>query len=1070
MADPVFNYVATNPFGLNGVGLRAAPDLVDIDGDGDLDAFVGNLNGDTSFFKNTGTTSNPIFVAAVTNPFGLNNMGGDNPTFVDIDGDSDLDALVGRGDGVTLFYKNTGTAASPAFAAAIISPFGLSGVGFGADPTFVDIDGDGDLDAFVGDYYGNTQFFKNTGTVNNPIFAAAVTNPFGLSDAGGYASPTFADIDGDGDLDVFVGNGHYTGSSGTWFFRNVGTINNPTFYRDNNNPFGLSNVGGSYTNPTFADIDDDSDLDVFVGNNSGSTLFFQNTGIGTNSHFSWDDAFGLNNAVEYTDFTFVDIDGDGDLDAFAGNSYYYYDAGGDTLFFENTGTINNPVFAAASTNPFGLDNVGSFSSPTFVDIDGDGDMDAFVGDEAGNMHFFENTGITSNPMFAAAVTNPFGLSDAGNFASPTFADIDADGDQDAFVNNMFFQNTGTASSPVFAAPQANPFGLTGSDFTFVDFDRDGDLDAFANNTQFFRNTGSASNPAFSYAGSSPAGLPGGIYRGSITSQTFVDIDGDGDLDAYVNGTYSYSSVSAWGGFLANNNAPNVANLTVPETYTKNTPLNLANIVISDPDSANVTATLKLSNVAAGSLSTGTSGAVTSTFNASTGTWTASGALADVNALLAGVIFTPVTNFSGAFTINTSISDGVASPLLGSKNFTVDAAGVLLTSTSGNDILTGTSSINDTVTYASATGPVTVSLNITTQQNTIGAGLDTITKVENLIGSAFGDSLTGDATDNVLDGKAGNDTLIGWSGADTMIGGLGNDTYFVENAGDIVTEKLNQGTDTVSSRLAYTLPVNVENLILTGTAVIDGTGNNLNNVITGNNAANQLNGDTGNDTLKGGAGNDTLIGWSGADTMVGGSGNDTYFVENVGDIVTEKLNQGTDTVSSRLTYTLSVNVENLILTGSAAANGTGNSLANTITGNSAANRLSGLTGNDTLNGGGGNDVLNGGAGTNTLTGGAGKDIFLFATAAHNDTVTDYSVANDTIQLENAVFTALTATGTLAAGQFKVGTKALDANDHIIYNNAAGTLLYDADGNGVGASVQIATVGTGLAMTNAEFVVI
>lgn len=1069
MADPVFNYVATNPFGLSDVGSHAAPDLVDIDGDGDLDAFVGNLDGDTSFFKNTGTTSNPIFAAAVTNPFGLNNTGGDNPTFVDIDGDSDLDALIGRGDGVTLFYKNTGTTASPAFAAAVINPFGLSDVGFGADPTFVDIDGDGDLDAFVGDYYGNTQFLKNTGTTSNPVFAAAVTNPFGLGDAGGYASSTFADIDGDGDLDAFVGNGHYDGSSGTLFFRNIGTINNPAFYRDSSNPFGLSNAG-NYSNPTFADIDDDSDLDVLVGNSSGNTLFFQNTGIGSSPSFSWDSAFGLNNAVGYTDFTFVDIDGDGDLDAFAGSRYYYYYAeGGDTLFFENTGTAGSPVFAVASTNSFGLSDIGSFSSPAFVDIDGDDDMDAFVGDEAGNTRFFENIGTISNPVFATAVTNPFDLSDAGNFANPTFADIDADGDQDAFVNNMFFQNTGTTSNPVFAAPQANPFGLTGSDFTFVDFDRDGDLDAFANHTQFFRNTGSASNPAFSYTGSSPSGLPGSIYRGSITDQTFVDIDGDGDLDAYVNGTYSYGGTSAWGGFLTNNHAPNVANLTVPETYTENTPLNLTDIVISDPDSANVTVTLKLSNSAAGSLSTAISGAVTSIYNTSTGTWTASGALANVNALLAGVVFTPAANFAGAFTINTSISDDAALPLLGSKKFTVDG-GLLLISTPGNDILTGTSSNNDTVTYVSATAPVTVSLDIAGQQNTIGAGLDTLTSIENLIGSAFGDSLTGSAANNILDGRAGNDILRGWSGADTMIGGLGNDTYFVENAGDIVTEKLNQGIDTVSSRLTYTLPVNVENMILTDTAVVNGTGNSLNNVITGNNAANQLNGDAGNDMLNGGAGNDTLIGWSGADTMVGGSGDDTYFVENAGDVVTEKPGEGNDTVSSRLTYTLSANVENLTLTGSAAVNGTGNGLANAITGNSAANQLNGLAGNDTLNGGGGDDVLNGGAGTNTLTGGTGSDIFRFATAIHNDVVTDYSVANDTIQLENAVFAALTTTGKLAAGQFRIGTKALDANDHVIYNNVAGKLLYDADGNGVGAAVQIATIGTGLAMTSAEFVVI
>ena len=361
-------------------------------------------------------------------------------------------------------------------------------------------------------------------------------------------------------------------------------------------------------------------------------------------------------------------------------------------------------------------------------------------------------------------------------------------------------------------------------------------------------------------------------------------------------------------------------------------------------------------------------------------------------------------------------------------------------------------------------------------------------IENASGGSNDDTLSGNDLTNALNGNdgndtlfglAGNDTLTGWSGADTMIGGIGNDSYYVENAGDVVTEQLNEGIDTVSSKLTYSLPANVENLILTGTLTVNGIGNSLNNAITGNNAANQLNGDAGNDTINGGAGDDTLIGWSGADNMLGGLGNDSYFVENAGDVVTENLNQGTDTVSSRLTYTLPANVENLTLTGTSAVNGTGNGLANVITGNATNNQLNGGVGNDilndgagndTLNGGAGNDTLDGGIGTNTLTGGTGNDIFKFTTLGHIDTITDYNVANDTIQLENAVFTALTTTGTLAAGQFRIGTQAVDANDFIIYNNATGALLYDANGSSAGAAIQIATIGVGLAMTNADFVII
>ena len=190
-------------------------------------------------------------------------------------------------------------------------------------------------------------------------------------------------------------------------------------------------------------------------------------------------------------------------------------------------------------------------------------------------------------------------------------------------------------------------------------------------------------------------------------------------------------------------------------------------------------------------------------------------------------------------------------------------------------------------------------------------------------------------------------------------------------------------------------------------------------------------------------------------------NDSYEVDDAGDVITEKLNQGTDKVNSNLTYTLSANIENLTLTGEASINGTGNGQANVIIGNAAVNQLKG---------GAGNDTIDGKAGNNILTGGLGNDNFKFTVADHIDKITDYNVTNDTIQLENSIFTALTATGTLAADQFKVGVQASDANDFIVYNNTTGALLYDADGNGVGTAQQIATLSAGLAMTNADIVVI
>lgn len=520
----------------------------------------------------------------------------------------------------------------------------------------------------------------------------------------------------------------------------------------------------------------------------------------------------------------------------------------------------------------------------------------------------------------------------------------------------------------------------------------------------------------------------------------------------------------------------------------------------------------------------------------------------------------------------------------------------------------------------------------------------------LNGDAGNDQIYGGAGADVLFGGADNDYLDGGIGADAMIGGTGDDTFIVDSIGDSVSEAAGEGADTVLSSITYSLAETLENLTLTGAAAINGSGNSVANAILGNNATNvlygrasgdtldgaggsdtlyggdgfdslaggdgadlldggndndALNGGAANDVLYGRAGADVLDGGAGADSMFGGAGDDQYVVEDVGDIVAESAASGADSVTASISYALTAFVETLTLTGVDAINGTGNALANTISGNAASNTLSGLNGadtlhggdgGDTLNGGAGNDVLNGGsgadlldggadldtlnggadgdtlygrssgdtlngdagndviyggdgddnanggadndlidggngndtlaggdgddvvygrqnndtlsggagaddvyggdgddvvfggdgedlldgsngadrldggAGADTLNGGAGADAFVFSTllgGGNVDVIMGFIVADDTIELAISVFGTIAA-GPLAASAFVIGAAAADADDRIIYDPTTGALWYDADGDGAGAAVQFATLATGLALTNADFV--
>ncbi|MFN7285077.1 MAG: LamG-like jellyroll fold domain-containing protein, partial [Dolichospermum sp.] len=298
---------------------------------------------------------------------------------------------------------------------------------------------------------------------------------------------------------------------------------------------------------------------------------------------------------------------------------------------------------------------------------------------------------------------------------------------------------------------------------------------------------------------------------------------------------------------------------------------------------------------------------------------------------------------------------------------------------GNDILRGGTG-DDSYLIDSTTETITENANegTDTVYSTLTFSLADFPNLENLILTGI-DAIngTGNAANNVITGNNGNNSLNGGAGTDTLIGGLGDDIYIVDSTTDIITEQANEGTDTIQSSVTLSFSTNLENLTLTGTAAINGTGNAGNNLITGNDVNNSLNGAAGNDTLNGGAGTDTLI---------GGLGDDIYIVDTATDTITEQANAGTDTIQSGVTLTIATNLENLTLTGTAEINGTGNAGNNVITGN---------TGNNTLNGAAGNDTLNGGDGTDTLIGGTGNDVYIVDSTT--DTITEQANAGtDTIQ--------------------------------------------------------------------------
>ncbi|HEV2746562.1 MAG TPA: putative Ig domain-containing protein, partial [Allosphingosinicella sp.] len=321
-----------------------------------------------------GPTAPPTFAQLTggANPFNGRDVGHySRPGFVDLDGDGDLDAVVGENDGILNSFRNDGGTFTELTGAA--NPFNGVDVGFRSAPAFGDIDGDGDLDAVVGEYDGSTRTYVNNGNGTFTQLTGAAY-PLNGADLGTRVSPGFADLDGDGDMDLAVAE-----TTGTVrYFRNNGG-GSFTELAGSGNPFNGTNIG---TNPaiSFIDLDDDGDADLVAGSNTGQLRSFRNNG---------------------------------------------------GSFTEMTG----------AANPFNGIDVGDRSTPAFFDLDGDGDLDAVVGEYDGTLNFFNNTSphgeltvvnvtsINDAPMLVNAVADHHSDEDAAvsyQIPADRFADVEGD--------------------------------------------------------------------------------------------------------------------------------------------------------------------------------------------------------------------------------------------------------------------------------------------------------------------------------------------------------------------------------------------------------------------------------------------------------------------------------------------------------------------------------------------------------------------------------------------------------------------------------------------------------------------
>ena len=541
------------------LGLSVKPAFADLDGDGDLDLVMGVRSGALKYYRRNATDAPTLFteLTGTDNPFHGVNIGTyPSPTFADIDGDSDLDLIMGSSDGTLKYFINKSANNLIVFTQKTgdENPLKNIDVGTYSTPAFADINKDNKIDLLVGEVNGTLKYFLNesaNGTITFTAKTAASENPFNGIDVGLNSYPVFTDVNGDRKKDLVVGRS----AQELNYYLNESTDSAIVFTPKTNteNPFDGLSMGGNSA-PVFFDINGDNKLDLILGEGEGNLNFYLNQS--TESTIVFTNKTENNNPFRnfnlgsntYPVLAFATLDGDDKPDLVVGKldgtlNYYLNESASDSIVFTKK---------MSTHNPFNGIDVGSKAVPTFVDIDGDSDFDMVVGESGGTIKYYLNES-TSSIVFTPKTgnENPFSSFDVGTYAVPAFAHINGDSKIDLVVGKgdgtfNYFLNESTTESIVFTSKTGNDNPFNGFNVgsyatpTFADIDEDGDYDLLVGandeSLNYYLNESTVSSITFTKKTGSENPFSNAFWVGmgeSNMAPTFVDIDGDDDLDVVV---------------------------------------------------------------------------------------------------------------------------------------------------------------------------------------------------------------------------------------------------------------------------------------------------------------------------------------------------------------------------------------------------------------------------------------------------------------------------------------------------------------------------------------------------------